>query len=240
MDILNLKTESFGNELVLSCGTHTKNDLAVTQPDQFDLRPHGGCQLACEFRLPRCGHTCMLKCHTFDREHKEYICTKKCDKQIARCGHLCKQKCSHDGSCRSCDIQVDKQIPVCGHPIKMRCDLEPKRDQCTFPCQKSLPCGHNCTQTCGKCILNCGPCQFIIEIPLACRHGGTVKVKCSANEQEIWMAKNSCRKQCGGELECNHKCMKSCFECFGGLIHGECSEKCSRYLFCGHKCQVNN
>ena len=73
----------------------------------------------------------VIKCHTFDPEHKEYKCTKECGKSISRCAHTCKQVYGHDITCNECGIQVDKEIPGCGHPIKMGCDRE--RKDCKFP-----------------------------------------------------------------------------------------------------------
>lgn len=162
----------------------------------------------------------------------------QCDKTITKCGHICKQVCSHDDECSRCGTLVEKEIPDCGHPIIMRCDQEPKRTDCIVQCNKLLSCGHSCTETCA--VLDCGPCQTLIEIPLACRHGGTVKVKCSANEKEIWQAKFSCQVKCEAELVCGHKCSNNCMDCLGGYIHGKCSENCDRVLFCGHNCQVRN
>ena len=152
---------------------------------------------------------------------------------------MCKQDCCHDGICNKCGIQIDKEIPGCGHPIKMRCDQTPKREDCTFPCKNILSCSHMCTGTCGSCgDLNCEPCETIIEIPLACRHGGTTKVKCSASEKEMWKAKFSCQVKCDADLQCGHKCPNKCIDCFGGYIHGKCSDYCDQVLFCGHECQV--
>lgn len=208
----------------------------MTQPEQFELRPNGGCQLACEFRLSRCGHSCTLRCHTFDREHKEYKCTKKCDKQIEKCKHPCKQQCSHDGICKTCAIIVDKTIEECGHSVKIRCDREPKRQDCNFPCMKFLSCGHKCTGTCG--VVNCGPCEKLIEMTRSCAHGSSVKIKCSASDIEMWKAITSCDQKCNTTLQCGHKCSMQCSKCFGGYVHGECGEKCDKFLFCGHKCKV--
>lgn len=221
--------------MVVSCGAHPDQDLSVSKSEQFDLRPDGGCQIICDYRLD-CGHTCVLKCHPFDRQHKDYKCVKYCDKLISKCGHQCKLTCSHEGECKTCGMQVDKQISECGHKIRIRCDREPKRTDCRGRCNHVFPCGHTCTKDCG--VLDCGSCMTLIEIPLACRHGGTNLVKCSVSEEEKWRAMYMCKKPCNADLDCGHKCMEQCCDCYGGYIHGECRQKCKRVFFCGHKCQV--
>jgi hypothetical protein len=222
--------------LLLTCGLHPKNDIYATKPSDFDLRPDGGCQLPCEHRLVKCGHTCTLKCHTFDPEHNDYVCPKKCDKIIARCGHQCKQQCSHESDCNKCGILVEKIVPECGHKIKIRCDREPTRQDCLEKCPNVLACGHMCTKVCG--IVNCGPCLTRVDLDLTCKHGGRVSVACS--ECEVWIAQIKCDTMCNQDLECGHKCQKKCANCLGGYIHDRCSEKCDRILFCGHKCKVWN
>lgn len=208
----------------------------MKKPSDFDRRPNGGCQLPCEYRL-KCGHQCALSCHSFDREHKEYKCTKKCDKIITRCGHQCKQQCSHQDACNRCNVLVNKVIPGCRHIIQIQCDKEPKREDCTQPCEKILtPCGHVCTKRCGELI--CEPCQTPVNIALSCRHGGQAKVKCFEREQMMFRTQFLCQKNCNEELECGHTCNNKCGDCLGGYIHYGCRQKCTRFLFCGHKCPV--
>ena len=210
--------------------------MAVKKPSDFDRRPNGGCHLPCEFRL-KCGHQCTLSCHAFDREHKEFMCTKRCDKIMPRCGHQCKQPCSHQDECNRCTMKVNKIISGCGHIVQIECDREPKRTDCTLPCERTLAtCGHACTKRCGELV--CEPCQVSVSLPLTCRHDGEAKVKCSEREQMALRTQFLCGKKCGEELECGHKCTNKCGECLGGYIHYGCDQKCDRFLFCGHKCPV--
>lgn len=225
----------FGDELTLTCGSHPKNDINVSKPDQFKLRPDGGCQLPCDFRL-KCGHVCALKCHTFDLDHEAYECKKACDKKMD-CGHSCKQTCCHIGQCEDCPIKVVKHIKECGHDIEIRCDKKPTKMDCQEPCPVKLPCDHLCTKFCGQ---ECGPCQTLVDVTKTCEHfPQKAKVFCS-NKDKVWLHQTSCKEKCSQVLtECGHICNRCCSDCFGGYIHAECTQMCDRMLYCGHKCTMN-
>ena len=154
------------------------------------------------------------------------------------CGHPCKKTCSHNDECNSCGVLVRKKVPGCGHIITKRCDLEVVRSDCKEPCEKvHLKCMHQCTKRCGD--LNCGECEMLVPITLACRHGGEKLVKCCEREKALLNIQSQCpAKTCGVQLSCGHVCKNSCADCLGGYIHKGCSQKCTRFLFCGHKCPV--
>lgn len=107
------------SKLKLTCHSHFKNDIEVNSPSQFDLRPEGGCKLACQKRL-KCGHTCPRLCHPADRDHVKYKCAKPCFKVIAWCGHNCQQPCSHPGECEECSVKISKLLKICGHQVMVR------------------------------------------------------------------------------------------------------------------------
>ncbi|RMZ94562.1 NFX1-type zinc finger-containing 1, partial [Brachionus plicatilis] len=125
---------------------------------------------------------------------------------------------------------VPKTIEECKHHINTRCDLAPKRTDCVDLCSKILACGHLCTNKCS--ILNCGNCEFIIDVPAICRHNALVQVKCSDN---VWHYQSSCKRPCYQNLKCGHICENSCSDCYGGYIHSVCSKNLEMSFSCGHK-----
>ena len=56
------------------CTVHGKITLLKSQAEFNQRSPDGGCQQACQERLPKCGHRCPLLCHSFDRQHVNVIC----------------------------------------------------------------------------------------------------------------------------------------------------------------------
>ena len=90
------------------CQQHRRRiEPALTSPEAFrKLCPDGGCREPCEALLP-CGHTCRLRCHSYDREHEQLLCQElvygTCDK-----GHLTLRGCSKQkGVCSTC-IEIRK------------------------------------------------------------------------------------------------------------------------------------
>ena len=225
---------SYGNQLRLTCGRHRQNDLYASEPEHFTLRPDGGCQLPCDFRL-ECGHVCGMCCHTFDLEHEEYSCKKICDKLMEECGHMCKQTCSHLASCNECLVKLDKFIPECGHTIKFRCDTSPTKENCYQPCEAVLKCGHRCTKKCGE---ECGDCEVLVPATKTCslHYGDNFMAKCSDKK---WILQEKCKDKCTDTLKCGHVCSGDCSKCYGGYIHADCTQKCDRPLFCGHLCDIS-
>ncbi len=178
-----------GTALGLSCGIHPENDIIVTEPEDFKLRPDGGCLKPCDFRLD-CGHVCALKCHTYDLKHEYYECSKNCNKTISRCGHPCKQKCSHEFFCDICSVKMDKVIQECGHTVKIDCDKIPNKKDCHELCERILSCGHRCTKLCG---MNCGDCDTKVEVISNCEHKKEkLKVSCK-NVGQVWKYQGNIR-----------------------------------------------
>ncbi|CAC5423360.1 unnamed protein product [Mytilus coruscus] len=83
---------SFGKALPLYCQNHPEQDRIMAELLwDFDRAPEGGCALFCELRL-ECRHVCRLRCHPFDKDHKEYECRTMCPK-VCKDGHKCKKRC---------------------------------------------------------------------------------------------------------------------------------------------------
>lgn len=223
----------YGNSLTLTCGTHKQNDLEVSEPEHFNSRIDGGCLLPCGYRL-KCGHACGLFCHTYDKEHVEYVCKKNCEK-IMNCSHYCKKECGHTGECNKCQVLLDKTITDCGHVIKFRCDTQPLRKDCDHPCEKTLDCGHKCLKLCGS--LSCLPCETRIKVESICKHKSNNEIECY-NLKKKWLYQLKCNQICNETLDCGHVCTSKCSDCFGGYIHAGCKQNCERLLYCGHKCSI--
>jgi hypothetical protein len=228
------ETGSYGDCMRLTCKKHPENDIDMANPEEFDLRPNGGCTIPCNFELD-CGHICPMKCHTFDADHTEYKCRYVCE-SLMDCGHTCQKECWHyrESDCTSCPIKVEKFIPECGHTVMMRCDAKPTRKNCTHPCQKKIDkCGHLCVKQCRD--LNCEPCRTQLELAPPCTHSEPIKVFCTLQK---WEHRRKCEQSCNELLSCGHLCAERCGRCEGGLVHRECKEDCVIELFCGHDCQV--
>jgi hypothetical protein len=85
------------------CQQHGRRiEPMLSSPEAFrQLCPDGGCREPCGAVLP-CGHTCRLRCHSYDREHEQLLCREQvywtCDK-----GHLSLRACSRpEAVCSTC------------------------------------------------------------------------------------------------------------------------------------------
>ncbi|UJR19289.1 hypothetical protein I4U23_022418 [Adineta vaga] len=204
-----LETNQIGKGLTLSCRQHPQDRILADKPESFAQRPEGGCRKTCDTRL-ECGHRCELTCHNYDLEHGNIVCHKKCSERLS-CGHLCTKKCHFQTPDQhsSCYISVEKIIPECGHKIQIECCENPTNQDCKKATLKQLPCNH------------------MVEVP--CR------IISSLNE----LKRFSCPKPCETILECTHKCVGKCGQCYAGRLHVPCGEKCKRELICSHVCKAS-
>ncbi|CAL1289223.1 unnamed protein product [Larinioides sclopetarius] len=220
--------KAIGASILLSCQNHPNISKAVTNENDFDFVPEGGCTQQCEYRL-LCGHLCSLKCHPYDPKHEDIQCPKPCTKKCIE-GHLCTMKCFEN--CPPCPALVSKSIEICGHIIQVPCHLK-EESVCTEPCEKLLPCGHECNNNCGEsCESKC-----FIKMPIqspVCGH--EVNIECSRSE-DVELLMRRCNDPCKAELPCGHKCSGSCGICYQGRLHKICKKTCNRKLVCGHDCQ---
>ena len=220
------ESNSIGPAMLLRCQNHPSDKgIRAGMAEDFEKAPEGGCSKPCEARLP-CGHVCILACHSYDRDHKEYKCQKACNKVLCPLGHKCLKKCYI--KCGDCKIPIPKVIPKCGHLQNVPCFQEPSTFTCQEKCKYKLDCEHECKNKCGeehtkKCLTDV-PHKFC-----DCGHEGNVR--CYEK-----LANPKCTSKCQAVLDCEHKCKGSCSSCFSGFIHKECMEKCGRILVCGHEC----
>ena len=213
-----------GSTLQLCCGNHPESITTITQPEDFQKVPAGGCSLQCNTLLG-CGHTCMLKCHTKDIHHDRHVCKETCLKKCKRCGERCKLKCFM--SCQRCEVLIKKTIPNCNHTQEVPCYMEPEEFECKEKCSKTCLRGHPCALTCSevcKClkmktkILKCGH-----KVTLYCFQNYAVP-DCTA----------PCEKTCNTNALNPHKCTKRCSD-----TCGNCEVMVEVILpWCGHKQKV--
>ena len=213
-----------GSTLQLCCGNHPESITTITQPEDFQKVPEGGCSLQCNAPLG-CGHTCMLKCHIKDMRHDQYVCKEMCLKKCRRCGEPCKLKCFID--CQKCEVLIEKTIPKCNHTQHIPCYMKAEEFECKERCNKTCLRGHPCALTCSevcKClemktkILKCGH-----KVILYCFQNYAVP-DCTA----------PCNKTCTTNARNPHRCTKRCSD-----TCGDCEATVEVTLpWCGHKQKI--
>ncbi|GAX74369.1 hypothetical protein CEUSTIGMA_g1818.t1 [Chlamydomonas eustigma] len=88
--------------LPAQCQTHGTLALLDSPESFLDKTPHGGCCLPCKQKLP-CGHTCTLKCHSFDRGHENVRCCELVYEFCKEAGHLITRPCwARNTPCKAC------------------------------------------------------------------------------------------------------------------------------------------
>ncbi|CAH0715659.1 unnamed protein product, partial [Brenthis ino] len=213
-----------------SCGHEIK------KPCYVDMNKVS-CPVPCEFRVERCGHMCVRKCHVNDDpDHEKYLCQKPCIKRKNKCtanaedelgNHQCNKRCYE--TCDDCNVQVIKKRESCKHKERVACSENPDKKPCLKKCARKLAeCEHFCKK---KCFETCGDCneKVVKKIP-ECGH--EIKVEC-----RIQATKALCAKMCERTLSCGHPCRQPCNQ--------PCDEKkCTELipnLFdspCGHKVKL--
>ena len=176
------------------------------------LDPVPSCGLPCGKKLV-CGHLCKSLCHVGPCIPCQEIVTQDC-----RCNHstrriecmkvtsgsqeeklyICERVCRKKKSCKQ-----HKCLNVC-------CEATKGNDPeglhlCIKVCGKPLNCGkHTCDLFCH--IGNCAPCPVIINQPLTCACGATVKnppLQCGTHPP-------SCPEPCHRSRPCGHPCFLNC------------------------------
>jgi len=202
-----------GESLSLRCQNHPQTVSEVRAPEDFKIKAgDGGCSLQCEFRLPKCGHSCPRRCHPDDPRHATTSCPKPCMRirqpEICPEGHTCPRPCGEE--CGPCEVQV-KNVPLpCGH-VKPQIEcykvLDPSTIYCSVPCEVEMAtCGH-------KLQVPCSRVSHFLGSP------------------------ESCTARCGKALSCSHECKHRCGDCFEAENPHSCMELCGRGLTCGHACK---
>lgn len=100
------------------CQLHPEDEPVLLKScDDFAMiRPNGGCNRPCRFRLS-CGHVCPQMCHPMDQSHRyaQTVCCEPCRRCPPNCprGHQCTKRCKDD--CGSCLVRVGPTALSCGH-----------------------------------------------------------------------------------------------------------------------------
>lgn len=218
-------SDSIGNAFALCCPRHPDTEIRASHPDDFArLSPEGGCQLACEQRLPDCGHRCSARCHS-ESMHLVFSCPQPCQRLHDPCKHGCqKQTCGED--CGQCEVKVNEVQLPCGHskddvPCHKTQNLS--KVKCGIPISKEIiKCRHSVEAACFRDVnsthFKCPvPCKTVLECGHLCPgtcgrcNGDTVK-------------HGPCSRICGRRFgTCNHTCRN---ECHVGLECGPCPSDC--------------
>ena len=166
------------------------------------------CVSAHPYKHKRRSHSCFEDVR--DREENgmgKYL--KKCSKLLP-CGHQCPEICSDTcpPMCYDC---------VSAHPYKHKrrghsC-FEDVRDReengmgkYLKKCSKSLPCGHQCPETCSDCPPMCYDC--VSAHPYKHKRRGHICFQDDRDCEKYGMGK--CLKKCSKLLPCGHQCPEIC------------------------------
>ncbi|KAK8103629.1 uncharacterized protein PG998_010662 [Apiospora kogelbergensis] len=127
-----------GRAMELCCPRHPDTAIRCSEPDDFSrFSPEGGCSLACDRRLTRCGHRCQAKCHS-ETMHEAFLCPQPCPRRHDPCSHRCDKLCGED--CGKCMVPMHNVLLPCGHfaddipchqaqqPSKIICSVEVKKE----------------------------------------------------------------------------------------------------------------
>lgn len=158
------------------------------------------CEEPCERSHEPCGHACQKQ-----------TCGESCGKCMTKvndirlpCGHI------HNGiSCHltldltsiPCHVPVSKQVPGCDHNIVVKCSQDVKMAgfRCPELCKSTLPCGHRCPGSCGRCYSKTLDNKSVVK-----------HAKCT----------EKCHRKMG---TCNHACDRYCHD---GTDCGLCQKPC--------------
>ena len=208
----------------------------------------GECLTVVTKEHPMCGHLQTTYCYMDPADCEcHHPCERTCNTN-PNDPHRCKKLCYLP--CGNCYEKVVKILPQCGHKQLVACYRDPQSHICQVPCEKSLRCGHPCTNICGA------PCTTDCRVEVKkkfpnCIH--TTIQPCSASMDEVY-----CQEKVHKQLPCGHstfiKCSKSIesFKCkanvevplkCGHVFKGKChkrNEKCvvltvKTMKICGHK-----
>ena len=222
---------SVGTALALCCPRHPETDIQASLPEDFArLSPEGGCQLACDRRLPKCGHRCQARCHS-ETMHEVFLCPQPCQRLLSPCNHTCqKPTCGED--CGLCMVKVDDVQLPCGHikdnvfchrtqdPGRITCEILVRREVPDCKHIVEVPCSRDVTSLLFRCPIAC-------ETVLSCGHvcpgscGGCKKIDAI---NQLVVSHKPCDKICGRRFgACNHSCQRKCHD---GKECGPCPSDC--------------
>ncbi|PVH68320.1 P-loop containing nucleoside triphosphate hydrolase protein [Cadophora sp. DSE1049] len=236
-------TDSVGKALGLCCPRHPDAEIQVRQPDDFArLSPEGGCQLACDRRLSRCGHRCQARCHS-ESMHQVFPCPQPCQRLHRPCGHGCKKAtCGED--CGVCLVPLDNVLLPCSHSkdgVPCHQSQDTHQIKCVVVVEKRAPdCGHVIQTQCWRDVASeTFSCPVSCEANLPCGHrcpgscGHCRKKGADNNLTSPSIEHRRCTKVCGRRFAtCNHNCQKLCHDGIScGLCLSPCEVRHFRVLF---------
>jgi hypothetical protein len=197
--------------------------------DFAKFSPEGGCREACIDRLDcghsclarchseamhaafQCEEPCERRHHPCDHACQKQTCGEPCGKCMIKIDNV-QLPCDHvhnavhcyktlDLTSIPCNVPVSKQVPGCLHHITIKCSQDVTRAgfKCTTPCTLSLPCGHQCPGTCGRC-----NSKTVDDKPVA-KHGPCV-AKC---QRKMGTCNHTCDRLCHDGSDCG-LCQKPC------------------------------
>lgn len=157
--------DSVSQTLALCCPRHTDTQITVSEPEDFARSsPEGGCQLACERRLAKCGHRCAARCHS-ESMHRVFACPQACQRLHSPCNHNC-QKATCGEDCGLCMVLVDNVQLPCGHTkdgVPCHLTLDVAKINCKVPVKKEVR-----------------ECKHIVDVPCS-RDVTTAKFVCPSS-----------------------------------------------------------
>jgi hypothetical protein len=166
------------------------------------------CEKPCQRRHPVCDHACQ-----------KATCGEDCGNCSIMvydvglpCGHTKNKIACYrtlDLTSIPCEVKVLKQVPGCNHSIDIKCSQDVNKDgfRCPSPCDFSLPCGHPCPGSCGRCNTKEKDGRSVIK-------------------------HSNCMKKCGRKFgTCNHNCSRLCHS---GIDCGLCQNPCEVCLALAH------
>ncbi|CAI5462650.1 unnamed protein product [Closterium sp. Yama58-4] len=237
-----------GRSIPLRCVNHSDTVTHIGSAREFrEKASEGGCSQMCGFRLTPCGHTCprrervevtmplcghkqTVKCsESVARTSNPKLCTARCGAVLSdSCGHTCISPCGH--------CIIDPAATAQPQQTQQQQGPARKHRKCMQRCERPLPCGHLCPDTCHsdrpcspctrKCLVSCQhsscpqPCHRTCA-PCAepcgwrCIHQGACSLPCGAPCDRL-----PCEQRCEKTLKCGHQCPSLC------------AEKCPSEAFC--------
>mgnify|MGYP002623820035 CR=1 FL=1 len=170
----------------------------------------GPCEEKVKIKL-QCGHEIECECSK-SQNPKKIKCDKPCNRKL-KCGHQCKLKCFEDCESKPCFELVKKKL-YCNHIQQISCSIPDNEILCEEKCNTILPCGHQCSGTCGKCL------------------GGTLHVKCKKPCEKNLICGHRCEEKCASKCICYKQCPNKC-------PHGECGDLCCDICIdCADPCEI--
>ncbi|KAH9578774.1 hypothetical protein LSM04_004385 [Trypanosoma melophagium] len=118
-----------------------------------------------------------------------------------------------------------------GHVCTEPCHPRVSHVSCPYSCQNSMPCGHECLQSCSE---RCN-CFEVIEHPLCCSHAIVIGMDQATMQPIYATVRHVFKGYCADiELPCAVEFITECARCLGPLTT-TCSEATQQHHSLGHK-----